>query len=354
MREYGSEHPAVLLPDGYFEGFNQFGHCTWLRSGREALHLVALNIKKSKEQPTVLMPAYCCHSMVDPFEKAGWKVVYYRLNQDLTTDVDYLEQLLVTVRPTAALTMNFYGSASTSAAISCIKSCLPECVCIEDFSHCTFSLHDIYNPQLDYYVTSIRKSIGVCDGAVIVSHEPLDERFVEEGETEFMSARRDCQKLKAKYAYTQDAEQKNVFFPELRRHEGELDNFSGVHRISQTGEAMLKTVNGEMIRYARQNNMKHLLERLSGKVESVPNIERCVEGAPFSFPILVENRDEVQKTLAQKGVYAPVVWPIADEARAICPVSARMADKMLSIPIDQRYNYDDIEDIASIILSVLK
>lgn len=354
MREYGSEHPAVFLPDGYFDGFNKFGRCTWLRAGREALHLVALNLKGSNEHPVILMPAYCCHSMVDPFVKAGWGVVYYRLNEDLTVDLDYLSHLLVAVRPTAALTMNFYGSASTHDAVSYIKCGFPECVSIEDFSHCTFSLQDIFNPQVDYYVTSIRKSIGVCDGSVIISQQTLDESCVEDNETEFVHSRRDCQKLKADYSYTQDSFQKNIFFPELRHQEGELDEFTGVHRISKTGQEMLKTVNGEMIRYARQKNMMHILERIQGKVESVPGIERCVEGAPFSLPILVENRDEVQRELAQKGVYAPVLWPIADEARAICPVSAEMADKMLSIPIDQRYNYDDIEDIASIILSVIK
>ena len=82
MREFGSEHPAILLPDGYIDTFNQYGKCTWLRSGREALHLVALNLNPIKQKPVVLMPAYCCHSMVDPFEKAGCKVVYYRLNRD--------------------------------------------------------------------------------------------------------------------------------------------------------------------------------------------------------------------------------------------------------------------------------
>lgn len=354
MREYGSEHPAVLLPDGYFDSFNKLGHCIWLRSGREALHLVALNVKRKNEHPIVLMPAYCCHSMVDPFVKAGWVVKYYRLNDDLTVDLEYLSHLLVTVRPTAALTMNFYGSASTQDAVSYIKCGYPECVSIEDFSHCTFSLQDIFNPQVDYYVTSIRKSIGVCDGSVIISKQALDESCVEDKDTEFVHARRDCQKLKAAYNYTQDSFQKNVFFPELRRQEGELDGFSGVHRISNTGWAMLETVNGEMIRYARQKNMKHILEHLNGKVESVPGIEKCLDGAPFSLPILVNNRDEVQKCLAQKGVYAPVLWPIADESRSICPVSAQLADKMLSIPIDQRYNYDDIEDIASIVLATCK
>ena len=81
----------------------------------------------------------------------------------------------------------------------------------------------------------------------------------------------------------------------------------------------------------------------------VPGLERSFDGAPFSLPILVNKRDEMQKKLAQKGVYAPVLWPICDEARATCPVSATMADMMLSLPIDQRYDWDDIEDIARII-----
>lgn len=353
MREYGSEHPAVLLPDGYFKSFEKYGHCTWLRSGREALHLVALNLNAEKNQPVVLMPAYCCHSMVDPFEKAGWKVVYYRLNKDLTVDLEYLTNLLVTVRPKAVLTMNFYGSASTGDAVAVIKNGCPECKVIEDFSHCTFSLPEIFDKQVDYYVTSIRKSVGVCDGSVIISKASLDESVVEDNETGFMTARRDCQKLKAEYAYTQDAAQKNIFFPELRRQEGELDNFSGVHRISKTGMEMLAVLNGESIRYARQKNMAHILNLLGGKVEIISGIEKCLAGAPFSLPILLKNRDEVQQKLAKRGVYAPVLWPICDEARAVCPVSARMADEMLSIPMDQRYNWDDIEEIAKIVLETI-
>ena len=353
MREFGSEHPAVLLPDGIFASFEKYGYCTWLRSGREALHLVALNLNPDKNHPIVLMPAYCCHSMVDPFENAGWEVEYYRLNEDLTVDLDYLTNLLVTIRPKAALTMNFYGSASTVNAVAIIKNGFPECVCIEDFSHCTFSFADIFNTQVDYYVTSIRKSVGVCDGSVIISKAPLDESVVEDEETEFMTARRDCQKLKAEYTFTHDAARKNIFFPELRRQEGRLDAFEGVHRISKTGKEMLAVLNGEYIRYARQKNMAHILDLLKGKVESVPGIERCIDGAPFSLPILVKNRDEMQQKLAKRGVYAPVLWPICDEARAVCPVSARMADEMLSIPMDQRYGYDDIEDIANIIMETV-
>ena len=38
MREYGSEHPAIVLPDGYFESMEEYGReVLFMRSGREAL-----------------------------------------------------------------------------------------------------------------------------------------------------------------------------------------------------------------------------------------------------------------------------------------------------------------------------
>lgn len=59
-------------------------------------------------------------------------------------------------------------------------------------------------------------------------------------------------------------------------------------------------MNGEEIAYARRKNMRHLWSLLNGKVEMVPGLERCMEGAPFSLPILIDNRDEVQSTLAKE------------------------------------------------------
>ena len=108
MREYGSEHPAIILPDGYFDKFSEFKrNYIFLRSGREALLLAAIALSIQKEK-TILFPAYCCWSMSAPFEKAGWKVVYYRLREDLTVDTDYLKVLLEQEKPQAVLTKNFY------------------------------------------------------------------------------------------------------------------------------------------------------------------------------------------------------------------------------------------------------
>lgn len=351
MREFGSEHPAIVLPDGYFESLGELGReVMYLRSGREALLMAALAVKNS-ESPTVLFPAYCCWSMSAPFEKAGYKVVYYRLNEDLTVDIGYLKELIGRVKADAILTMNYYGSAKTDDAVRLAKE--NGLVVIEDFSHCTFSLKQIFNPEVDIYVSSIRKSVGVCDGSIILSKEKMPEQYIQEEVKDFADKRFVAQTDKRLYTWSKDQEKKQDFLGTIRECEGIIDEFTAARPISERAKKMLAQVNGEEIAYARRENMKHLWSRLNGNVRMVPGLEGCFDGAPFSLPILVENRDEVQGKLARKGVYTQWLWPLCDEAMAICPVSKEMNEKMLSVPIDQRFSWDDIEDIANIIIEVV-
>ena len=354
MREYGSEYPSIQLPDGYFEGLKKYGReLTYIRTGREALMYASCNCKPGKEA-VILCPAYCCWSMTAPFEFTGWTVVYYRLNEDLTIDETYLEGLLRGCKPDAILTMIFYGSADTRAAIARVKAYNEKITVIEDFSHCTFCLDKIFNEQVEYYVTSVRKSIGVCDGALVLSKKPTNKHYIGAEAPDFATLRKGAQNMKGRYVFSKSLNDKDVFLSELRQGEEMIDKLDGVHPISEISERMIASINGEDIAFARRENMKHLWTLLNGKIKMIHGLERSFDGAPFSLPILVENRDTVQRLLAQKGVYAPVLWPIDEKARKTCEVSAYVSDHMLSIPIDQRYNYDDIEDIASIVLSTCK
>lgn len=352
MREFGSEHPAIVLPDGYFDSLGDLGReITYLRSGREALMAVALDCKKEVKS-VLLMPAYCCWSMCAPFEKVGWKVVYYRLNTDLTVDMSYMDILLEEYHPSAVLTMNFFGVASTCQAVNRIKEFDSSITVIEDFSHCTFSVRDIFNERVDYYVSSIRKSVGVCDGSIILSREKLcvSVNPYTEG---FSNSRVTAQTLKGQYAYSKSEEEKQTFLSMLRNGEETLNQFEAVHAISPTASRMLGLINGETIAYARRENMKHLVSLLKGKVRMHESIHFSYAGAPFSLPVIVDEQALIQKKLAENGVYAAVLWPLSEEAGRVCENSLYFSEHMLSIPIDQRYNWDDIEDMANIILKVV-
>lgn len=360
MREYGSEHPAIVLPDGYFESFSDLRReIMFLRSGREALLMAAIAASSAKKK-IILFPAYCCWSMSVPFEKAEWSVVYYRLNEDLTVDLEYLKMLLGRFQVDAMLTMNYYGSAKTEDAVALVKQTNEKIVVIEDFSHCTFSLKHIYNPQVDIYVSSIRKSVGVCDGSIILSMKSIPTQYIQDEVKDFADKRFVAQTDKRLYTWNKDQAKKQEFLGTLRDCEGIIDEFTAVRPISERAMKMLTQVNGEEIAYARRENMRHLWTKLhefqvSGSTgfKLVPGLERCFDGAPFSLPILVDNRDEVQEMLAHKGVYTQWLWPLCEEAMAVCPVSREMNNKMLSVPIDQRFSWDDIEDIAKIIVEVL-
>lgn len=352
MREFGSEHPAILLPDGYFDSLGNLGReILYLRSGREALLAVALECK-NEENPVLLMPAYCCWSMSAPFEKAGWKVVYYRLNQDLSVDISYMENLLEEYYPSAVLTMNFFGIASTGQAVSFIKAFDSNITIVEDFSHCMFSIKDIFDERVDYYVSSIRKSIGVCDGSIILSRKKI-EVLVNPYIEEFSDSRVTAQTLKGQYMFSKSDKDKTKFLSMLRNDEETLNRFDAVHSISPLAVKMLGLINGEAFAYARRENLKHMVSLLKGKIPIPDNIHLLFEGAPFSLPIIVNDQAFIQKRLAENGVYAAVLWPLSEEAGRVCKNSLFFSEHMLSVPIDQRYTWDDIEDMANIILKVV-
>jgi hypothetical protein len=250
--------------------------------------------------------------------------------------------------------MNFYGSADTRDAIALAKSKDTNIQIVEDFSHCTFSIRQIWNHQVDYYVSSIRKSIGVCDGAVVLSKNACNKSFIENEEGNFADTRYAAQTNKQHYIWNNNQDLKKDFLSNIRGCETILNNFDSVHPMSERAIKMLNLVNGEQIAYARRENMKHLWKLLNGTIDMVPGLEHCFEGAPFSLPILVDNRDKVQIALADRGVYTQLLWPISEEAREVCPVSKKMDAHMLSIPIDQRYTWNDIEEMASIIIDVVK
>ena len=242
MREYGSEHPAIVLPDGYFESLGELGReIMYLRSGREALLMAGIAACDKKEK-VILFPAYCCWSMSAPFEKEGYQVVYYRLNEDLTVDLDYLKELMGRAKADAILTMNYYGSAKTDDAVRLAKE--NGLVVIEDFSHCTFSIKQIFNPEVDIYVSSIRKSVGVCDGSIILSKEKMPEQYIQEEVKDFADKRFVAQTDKRLYTWRKDQEKKQAFLGTIRECEGIIDEFTAVRPISERAKKMLAQVNG--------------------------------------------------------------------------------------------------------------
>lgn len=358
-REFGSAIPLEAVPDNYFQELEQrFKSHGYLTTGRGALMLVGQSIES--ENKHIYIPAYSCESMIKPFKDCGWKVTLYPLNDDLTISKEFVEQMKENEEKNySILTMNYFGVAGTNEKVEEIKSKRSDIIIIEDFTHCLFSLEEIYSDKVDYYVGSIRKSLGVADGAIVLSNHPLKEA-VEVLDSSFVTKRLKALKEKGDYSVEKKDTQKEEFRKILGEAEHEIDEKITTEKMSNISKNVLdnQAINCEWggVRHKRQTNLKHLYELIKD-IESIsfPFPEgTSLDNAYFMLPILIKNRDDVQRVFAQEGLYCQLLWPLSDEARQVCKIAAKMEKEMLAIPIDQRYDYDDIEQIGHIIRSVIK
>lgn len=352
MREFGSEFEIGYARDNYFDDICALKDSyAFTRSGREAIGLAAHAMKKG----VVLMPAYCCWSMEQPFEEAGLTVEYYRLNDDLSVDLDFLGGQIAEYAPVAVLVMNYFGFAPTVDVVGYIKEVDNEIVVVEDFTQSLFCLKENFNPQVDAYVASIRKSVGVPDGGVIITNLPIDSSVLADGSnTPFVYEHIVAGHEKMRYRYTSDMEDKNSFREKQGLANADIKECYGLYHISSEAKSVIEHTIVDTVRVARYNNYKNLYSIIKGnRAFSVLFAPSESNQAPFAMVVLAEKRSEVQMALAKVGVYAQVLWPLKEHAKEICSVSKNMEEHMLAIPIDQRYFYDDIIEMGERINKVL-
>ena len=349
MREYGSEFEIEQLPDTYFQRLTQkMPYSAFMRSGREAIGFAIAGI----ESGVALLPAYCCWSMALPFEVAGWTVRYYPVKHNLTADILQIESLMRELKPQVVLVMDYFGFAPTQKSVEAIKRINQDVFVIEDFTQCLFCLPEKWNPQIDCYVASIRKSIGVPDGGVVLSKRSLDMCKVCDERTPFVSLHLQAGVKKKCYSYSADTDEKQLFREFQAAAGAEIKKDYHLYKISPEAMAIIEHTDTETVKYARRKNYEHLYELLKEHSHFSILFPPGNNDAPFMFIINSAKRDELQSAFAKKGVYCQVIWPLSEEAKAICPVSKEMEKTMLAIPIDQRYSYDDIEEIGQRINSV--
>ncbi len=358
----------------------------FLRCGRDAIGFVADDIIAKLEDAgkddlskKVFLPALSCDSMVRPFEVRGFNVSFYRLKEDLTVDTEYLLGEIEKTYGGAAITnptilfMNFYGIADTLEASREVKGKFQDAVIIEDVTHIILEPEEYLEGEkasyVDYHVGSIRKWLGVPDGALAISKDEFIMGALT-GETDFSLLRMEALKEKAQYLDNGDQELKAHFRKLLSDAEDSLSDGLDPYHMSDDSAEYLKSVDALYISEKRAMNYRNLYSMLNelpiqGKAFSLLKEEDYENFTPFMLPIVLDidfmrrsaiteegktiTRDGFEKLLAQKGVYAPVLWPISDEAADTCSVSKSFADKMLAFWIDQRYNRFDMERICEVL-----
>lgn len=344
---YFSIDPTLICGDVENET-NLFDNAQYLSTCRSAIKLILSQIDKNNK--VALLPAFTCHAVVEPFISSGFQVAPYTINRDLTIDLDNLKSLVDTENPSVILFHDYFGfdtnsSLKKSGLIEYIQS--KEIVIVDDQTQSMFSSYTHTNA--DYYIGSIRKWMGIPDGAFLQGN--IEIPCITE-DKELSKAKSKAMVYKHKYL-TQNQGNKDTLLSLYKEAETILDLRLNAYIMSNLSKNLISKYDISSFCKARQNNARILLNYIE-KCEYIRFVNNSPsdDEVPFYIPIFVEkNRAKFQKYLAQNGVFATVIWGCPQEYEGhISQDSQSIYNEILCVPCDQRYNEDDMKYIGQLML----
>ena len=361
MREIGSDfHFVPWWPGGRHGGPDVvptgYPDTAYLASGRDALHWIigSLRLPVGAE---VLLPAYLCEEVLNPFLAHGMRVRFYGVTRDLQVDTaDLAAKLSPETR--ALLFIDYYGFR-LQLPTSLIESAGSHTVVVENATHSFLSQPDHSAVRGQVRFASYRKLLPLPNGAVVSwdarrlpAIAPVGTRM----SVRYMGAlwsRCAGAALKTLWLQRPAVYPKAVFRKLFSLSENLLDTYSKPAGMARISRRMLRSLDLEEIVEARRRNYRYLLERLDFSDDLRPLYPNLADGVcPLGFPVLVGDRDSLMSRLISKGVYATVHWELpAAVDRQEFPDAWHVSDHVLTIPVDQRYVEEDMARIVELVSS---
>ena len=346
MREYGSEHHWQSRA-GYITGGGGLEPEGWTfyRSGRDAMKQIAASHSGAK----VLLPALCCESMILPFEKNGCKVEFYRLRPDLTGDG---EDVLQKLSPGCILLYMTYFDVRPFEVPFLERLRDMGVFLLEDRTQ------DIIVPRRESFrpdatVASLRKWAAMPEGGLLKTELSLPEA---ESDGRFARLRREAMEEKGEYLEKGIPEMKADFLKKLHEADEVLDESGRAAAMAPENRGYVLELDFGKILERRRRNCGVLRSELkeaqeAGRLRFMGSGE---DTAGLYLGVMLENRDAVQKYMAERSIYCPVIWPIPEQAKGVCENCQYTAGHMLALPCDQRYGQEDMEHIAAVLKAALE
>ena len=332
----------------------QFGYYgsdyVWMSTGRSATRMVlkTIEVRNPNVKKVVLLPSFTCHTVFEPFMDFGYEIHTLPMEMNLSIKAEDIVRCQEQYNARVVLVHRYYGFDTLPSFEHVVKKLQANgVIVIEDCTQCLYS--DFAISDADYIVASIRKWCGVPDGGFaickkgVLTHKPTQE------DTEMVEAKRIASELKYQFLFEGKGD-KPSFKAKYREGETLLDNqavFCSIGKLSASIQAELDV---EQLKKKRRENYNVLLEGIRN-VNGIKVVYNTLpdDVVPLYFPILIDNREVMQDLLADNDIYAPVVWPKADNCPAIDEVAETIYEKILCIPIDQRYDVEDMQRIVRVI-----
>lgn len=313
-------------------------------TGRTALEYIIRDILNEKEIKSVLLPSYCCRTMIKPFLKHGLKVRFYDVFFDKSTG------LSVSLPPSQKNEIFYlirYFGYSTIVGFDYEKIRKDYCTIIEDTTHSWLNEAVI---DTDYRFTSYKKWTGIS--GIALAEKKRGSFFVDrlQRNKEFVRLRNEAFSLKRKYIETGDGD-KTVFLRLFEDAENLIEDDYCNYEPDYNALGQLLSLNIEAMKSIRRSNAEFLIREL-GSIDELQLMFHSLSprDVPLFVPVLFsKQRDEIRRFLINREIYLPIHWPISDYHLGLSERAQDMYKNELSIVCDQRYGLNDMKRIVDTI-----
>lgn len=283
-----------------------------LSCGRNGLAWILKHIKCDK----IYIPFYICSVVPELLFEIGVNVAFYHVNESLEP-----EELPVLQENEYFLYVNYFG----------IKN------------HYCMRLIDLLGDKLILDLTqgfffdipvqiksfsSVQKFFGVTDGCIVTGVE-----------TEKISALpRYNGAENAKYLLLRLDGRLPEGYSEFVNHGV---SFQEMLQISKLSQHILQCINLQDVAKRRIENFS-VLHAVLGSINLLPDLQKSVA---LCYPCLLRNGLEIKKKLCENKIFIPTYWPHLGEK--LSEIEKKFVDNLVCLPIDQRYNAEDMRYILS-------
>ena len=259
----------------------------------------------------IWLPEYLCPSVQAAIEKnQKYTVLHYPVTKELTAE------LPKEIEPDDMLYLvNYYGQLSSQQIVR-QKEKTPRMI-VDNVQ--AFFEKPVAGVDTLY---SCRKWFGVPDGAYLYANGLQTEELSPE------SAAGRFAHLLGRYEGTA-----SEWYAAYRENEKWLDE-RPIHGMSLLARNLLCGVDYAAVKKRRTENF----ERMHRILRAINRLDLTVPRGAFMYPLYLEGFDTtaVRRDLVGKGIYIPMLWP------GLTGLASELSEKILPLPIDQRYGAAEI------------
>lgn len=319
--------------------------------GRTALELVLRDAFLEHPVKKVYLPAYCCHTMIEPFVAKGVEVVFYDVYfTDTGIDCAFREDNDCDM----VFLMDYFGFRDGRTVQRAFNQRARGKRVIYDATHSVFCMGIDYS-SFDYVFGSFRKWFGVNAGFCAKKNTWIHfpDLEVNRRYTQIRNAAFD---QKRQYIAGKPVE-KDVFLRAFSWAEEQLETDYLAYGPDKESVKILELINVDFARQKRRENANFIIERITEMNSPLVCSPYGAIGegdCPLFVPLQVkaEHRAELRKKLIENKIYFPVHWPLSP-LHHIDDISWDIYETELSFVCDQRYDKNHIIRAIETVRSIL-